>query len=73
MGRAITEMFNKIRKVMPNLSREREDELLREIENGGGIERGDMAAMIFSAYLTVMPIVTLLLSVFLLMAYLYTN
>ena len=66
-------MFKKFKKVLKKYDPEREAQLRDEIEEGGGIEKKDMPAMILSAYLTFMPVVIGLLLVFVLVAWLFVR
>ena len=64
--------MNKIKKILKR-NPKREEEITNEIERGGGIEKKDMSAMLLSAYLTIMPVVILIMATFILISYLYVN
>ena len=65
-------MIGKIKRVIKHDSA-RDGALREEIERGGGIEKKDIPAMVLSAYLTVIPVIILVLGVFALIAYLYVS
>ena len=65
-------MFNKIKEILRHDSKH-EEELINEIEQNGGIDKNDMSSMLISAYLTIMPMVLLVMAVFILIAYLYVS
>ncbi len=49
-----------------------EENLANEIEAGGGVEKGDVAAMLISAFLVFIPVALLALGVLALVAWLFT-
>ena len=49
-----------------------EENLLNEIESGGGVEKGDVPAMIISAFLVFIPAALLVLGVLALVSWLFT-
>lgn len=59
-------IFKRLKKFDP----EKEKELRNEINANGGLEKGDMFAMIFSALLVFIPAALLALGVIILFAYL---
>ena len=65
-------MFDKIKEILRHDSKH-EEELINEIERNDGIEKNDMSSMLLSAYLTIMPIVLLVMAAFILIAYLYVS
>ena len=65
-------MLDKIKKIFKRDPR-REEEFGCEIKRDGGLEKNDMFAMLLSAYLTIIPIVLLVMAVFVLIAYLYVS
>ena len=65
-------MLDKNKKILKRDPR-REEELGCEIERDGGLEKNDMFAMLLSAYLTIIPIVLLVMAVFVLITYLYVS
>lgn len=44
------------RKIFKKPNKETEEKLREEIENSGGLDKKDIPAMIFSAYLVILPI-----------------
>lgn len=61
-------LFSKFfRKIDP----EKEKKLREELEREGGIEKKDMPAMIFSAYLVIIPAVALVFLVFCFVAWMF--
>ena len=63
-------MFGKIKRIL-KYTTGRESEIREEIEKYGGVEKKDIFAMVFSAYLVIMPVVILILLIFALVAYLF--
>ena len=63
-------MFGKIKRIL-KYTTGRESEIREEIEKYGGVEKKDIFAMVFSAYLVIMPVVILILLIFVLVAYLF--
>ena len=60
------------RKVFRKPNKEAEEKLRRDIEEHG-VEKKDIGAMIFSAYLVFIPVILLLLGIFCLVAYLFVR
>ena len=65
----LLEKLKKLKK--PNL--EAEEKLREEIASQGGLEKGDLFAMILSAMLTSIPVIALLLGFFCLFAWLFVR
>ena len=65
----LLEKLKKLKK--PNL--EAEEKLREEIASQGGLEKGDLFAMILSAMLTFIPVIALLLGFFCLVAWLFVR
>lgn len=59
-------IFKRLKKPNP----EAEKKLRDEIENYGGLEKKDLPAMIFAAYLTILPVALGALLIFALIAFL---
>jgi len=62
-------LFKKLKKPDPNA----EKKLREEIEAHGGLEKGDLPAMILSAMLTFIPVAALVLGLFCLIAWLFLS
>ena len=62
-------IFRRIKKPDPNA----EQQLREEIRAGGGLEKGDLPALILSAMLTIMPVVLVVLGLFCLIAMLFVS
>ena len=65
-------MVGKIKRII-RYDPAREEELRSEMERDGGVDKRDVSAMILSAYLTVIPVITLVFLAFALIAYLFVN
>ena len=62
-------LFKKLKKPDPNA----EQKLRDDIEKSGGLEKGDLPALILSAMLTIMPVVLIVLGLFCLIAWLFVS
>ncbi len=60
-------LFRRLKKFDP----EKERELRNEIEANGGLEKGDMPAMLISAFLVFVPAALLVLGVIVLIGYFF--
>ena len=60
------------RKRLKKFDPKDEENLANEIEAGGGVEKGDVAAMLISAFLVFIPVALLALGVLALVAWLFT-
>jgi len=58
--------FSKLKKP----DREKEAKLREEIEKEGGLEKGDLPAMLISAFLVIMPVALIVLAVLVLLVFL---
>ena len=63
-------LFDKLKR-LKKFDPEKEKALRNEIEEGGGLEKNDMKAMILAAFLTFMPVVIVIFLLFLLLAWLF--
>ena len=59
------------RKKFKKRTKEEEEAFFEDLRNEGGLEKRDIPAMIFSAYLVFIPVVLLIFLVFALVAMLY--
>lgn len=50
---------------------EKEKKLLEELDAAGGVEKKDVPAMIFSAYLVIIPVVAVIFLLFCLIAWMF--
>ena len=48
-------------KILKKPDKQKEEELRKEIEEMGGLEKKDIPAMVFSAYLVILPVCLLVL------------
>ncbi|MBR6562411.1 MAG: hypothetical protein IKK70_00545 [Clostridia bacterium] len=60
------------KKRLKDYDPEAEEKLSNEIEAGGGVEKGDVAAMLISAFMVFIPVALLALGVLALVAWLFT-
>ena len=63
-------LFDKLKR-LKKFDPEKEKTLRNEIEEGGGLEKNDMKAMILAAFLTFMPVVIVIFLLFILLAWLF--
>ena len=63
-------LFDKLKR-LKKFDPEKEKALRTEIEEGGGLEKNDMKAMILAAFLTFMPVVIVIFLLFILLAWLF--
>ena len=63
-------LFDKLKR-LKKFDPEKEKALRNEIEEGGGLEKIDMKAMILAAFLTFMPVVIVIFLLFILLAWLF--
>ncbi len=63
-------LFDKLKR-LKKFDPEKEKALRNEIEEGGGLEKNDMKAMILAAFLTFMPVVIVIFLLFILLAWLF--
>ena len=63
-------LFDKLKR-LKKFDPEKKKTLRNEIEEGGGLEKNDMKAMILAAFLTFMPVVIVIFLLFILLAWLF--
>ena len=63
-------MFGKWKKILKKPDRQKEADLREQIEQAGGLEKGDLPAMILSALLVFVPIALIALLVIVLVGWL---
>ena len=63
-------LFDKLKR-LKKFDPEKEKALRNEIEEGGGLEKNDMKAMILAAFLTFMPVVIVIFLLFILLVWLF--
>lgn len=64
-------LLGKKLKLIKKPNKEKEKELREQIEKEGGLEKGDMPAMIISAFLVFIPVAALALGLIVLFAWLF--
>ena len=64
-------LLGKKLKLIKKPDKEKEKELREQIEKEGGLEKGDMPAMIISAFLVFIPVAALALGLIILLAWLF--
>lgn len=64
-------LLGKKLKLIKKPNKEKEKELREQIENEGGLEKGDMPAMIISAFLVFIPVAAIALGLIVLLAWLF--
>ena len=62
-------LFKRLKKPDPKA----EEKLREQIKENGGLEKGDLPAMILSALLTIMPVAIIILLLFCLVAWLFLS
>lgn len=64
-------LLGKKLKLIKKPNKEKEKELREQIEAEGGLEKGDMPAMIISAFLVFIPVAAVALGLIVLLAWLF--
>lgn len=64
-------LLGKKLKLIKKPDKEKEKQLREQIENEGGLEKGDMPAMIISAFLVFIPVAAVVLGLIVLLAWLF--
>lgn len=64
-------LLGKKLKLIKKPDKEKEQELREQIEKEGGLEKGDMPAMIISAFLVFIPVAAIALGLIVLLAWLF--
>lgn len=64
-------LLGKKLKLIKKPDKEKEKELREQIEKEGGLEKGDMPAMIISAFLVFIPVAAVALGLIILLAWLF--
>lgn len=62
-------LFKRLKKPDPKA----EEKLREQIKENGGLEKGDLPAMILSALLTIMPVAIIIMLLFCLVAWLFLS
>lgn len=66
-------IFKNFKRIFGKVDKSKEEEIRNEIDEYGGIEKKDLPAMIISAYIVIIPIALLVLSVMALLAWLFVR
>ena len=66
-------IFKNFKRIFGKVDKSKEEEIRNEIDEYGGIEKKDLPAMIISAYIVIIPIAVLALSVIALLAWLFVR